>query len=262
MYLKTEAQIAKMRRAGLLVWKAHQAAAALIRPGVTTAEIDAAVERVIVEGGGVPLFKGVPGKVPFPAATCISIDEEVVHGIPGPRRLAEGEIVSIDTGVKLDGWCADAAVTHPVGAVDPKVRRLLEVTEGALRLAIQSIAGSKRWRQVAREMESYVRRAGFAVVHSLVGHHIGRELWEDPQVPNYYTTDIPDFALEPGIVIAVEPMVNAGGKGVKMQPDHWTIITRDRRPSAHFEHTLAITGRGVLVLTAGPEGQGWALDRI
>jgi methionyl aminopeptidase len=262
VYLKSEKDIAQMRRAGLLVWQAHQVAAELVRPGVTTAEIDAAVEKFIAANKAIPLFKGVPGKVPFPAVTCISVNEQVVHGIPGSRRLKEGDIVSIDIGCKLNGWCGDAAVTRPVGKIDAKKQRLLDVTEGMLRLAIELIPKRKLWSQVAREMEQYVKNAGFSVVEGLVGHGIGRDMWENPQVPNYYTLEyeaLGDFELKPGLVIAVEPMVNMGRKQVRMLSDHWTIVTEDKKPSAHFEHTIAITKQGSLVLTAGPDGKAWAM---
>jgi methionyl aminopeptidase len=261
MALKTRGQIALMRQAGLVVWEAHQEVAKLIQPGIATADIDAVVEKVILERGGIPLFKGQKGKVPFPASTCISINEEVVHGIPGSRKLQEGDVVSIDIGVKLNGWCGDAAVTYPVGEVDPEVQRLLDVTEGVLRLAIQLIGKKRRWRQVAQEMERYVKDARFAVVETLVGHTIGRELWEPPQVPNYFTSRIDDFFLKPGTVIAVEPMVAMGTKEVVVLSDQWTIVTRDHKPAAHFEHTIAVTQEGVQILTAGPDGSGWALDQ-
>lgn len=259
-YRKTADQIARMRRAGLIVWQAHQAAAAMVEPGVATADIDAAVEKTIRDAGAIPLFKGAPGKVPFPASTCISVNSEVVHGIPGPRRLKAGDIVSIDIGARLDGWCGDAAVTRPVADVTPVARRLLEVTEGTLRLAIEQIGSRKRWSQIARGMERYVHEAGFAVVEELVGHGIGRDMWERPQVPNYYTSKMSDIKLRPGVVLAVEPMVNVGTREVRLLPDYWTIVTADDSLSAHFEHTLALTPGGVEVLTAGPDGEGWALS--
>jgi methionyl aminopeptidase len=165
-------------------------------------------------------------------------------------------------GVKLDGWCADAAVTWPVGEIDAEKRKLLDITEGALRIAIDGIGRKQRWSQVAREMEAHIRAAGFGVVEEYTGHGIGREMWEDVQVPNYTNRKFErqeDFALEPGLVIAVEPMVNAGTKNFIVRPDHWTVVTADGKPSAHFEHTIAVTARGPLVLTAGPDGQGWAL---
>lgn len=259
MHLKTKSEIAHMRQAGLAVWRAHQAAAPLVRPGVATAEIDAAVDASLAASGAAPLFKGVPGKVPFPAATCISIDEEVVHGIPGPRRLKEGDVVSLDIGARLAGWCGDAAVTYPVGAVDPERARLLAATEETLRLALSLLRVKRRWREVAREMAAFVRGCGFGVVETLVGHGIGRVLWEPPEVPNCWTGNRQDFELRPGLTIAIEPMVTLGTKEVRMLADGWTIVTKDGRPSAHFEHTVAITRDGPQVLTAGPNGEGWAL---
>ncbi|MBI3840225.1 MAG: type I methionyl aminopeptidase [Planctomycetia bacterium] len=254
--LRSPREIAQMRKAGLLVWQAHQIAAALVRPGITTGEIDAAVEKFFAEHNAIPLFKGVPGKVPFPAVTCISVNEEVVHGIPGKRVLREGDIVSIDTGCKFEGWCGDSAVTHPVDKIDPQVERLLDVTRGVLELAIDLMGKRNRWSEVAGEMGTFVRDAGFAVVESFVGHGIGREMHEDPQVPNFVSAQLRrngDFALEPGLVIAVEPMVNMGTKHVKSLPDFWTQATQDSRPSAHFEHTIAMTEDGPWVLT-GPLG--------
>lgn len=261
-YLKNEKEIAQMRQAGLLVWGAHQVAAKLVKPDVTTAEIDAAVEKFIDDNHAIALFKGVPGKVPFPAVACISVNEQLVHGIPGSRVLKEGDIVSIDIGCKLNGWCGDAAVTHAVGKINPKVQRLLDITEGTLSLAIELIPKRTRWSQVAKEMEAYVKDAGFSVVEGLVGHSIGRDLWENPQVPNYFTHQyeaLGDFDLKPGVVIAIEPMVNMGSKKVKILADHWTIATHDGLPSAHFEHTIAITKKGLQVLTAGPDGKAWAI---
>lgn len=247
-----------MRRAGLVVWKALELARSIVRPGVTTAEIDQAIDRLFVAHQAIPLFKGVnnsSGKFPFPAATCISVNEEVVHGIPGPRKLQEGDVVSVDTGCKIDGWCADSAVTLPVGKISPENEKLLQITSGVLDLAIQLMAHKKRWGEVAREMETYVRDAGFSVVENFVGHGIGRELHEDPQVPNFVSTQLRrngDFDLRPGLVIAVEPMVNMGTKKVRELPDHWTQVTQDGRPSAHFEHTIAITPRGPFLITGAP----------
>ena len=254
--LRSPREIGLMRKAGLLVWQAHQLAAELVRPGVTTAEIDAAIDGYFAAQGAIPLFKGVPGVVPFPATTCISVNEEVVHGIPGPRVLVSGDIVSVDTGCKLGGWCADSAVTHPVGEVEPKVQKLLDVTKGVLGLAIELMGKKNLWSEVAGEMETYVRDAGFSVVENFVGHGIGREMHEDPQVPNFVSKQLRrngDFELRPGLVIAVEPMVNMGVKRVKGMPDHWTQVTQDGQPSAHFEHTIAMTAEGPLALTAGPE---------
>jgi methionyl aminopeptidase len=256
--LRSQREIGQMRKAGLLVWQAHQLAATLVRPNVTTGEIDAAVERFFAEHHAVPLFKGVPGKIPFPAVTCISVNDEVVHGIPGRRALREGDIVSIDTGCKYEGWCGDSAVTIAVGKIDPEVQRLLDVTKGVLELAINLMGKRSRWSEVAAEMGTFVRDAGFSVVESFVGHGIGREMHEDPQVPNFVSAQLRrngDFAIEPGLVIAVEPMVNMGSKHVKSMPDYWTQATQDGRASAHFEHTIAVTDKGPWVLT-GPPAEG------
>ncbi len=244
-----------MRKAGLLVWQSHQLVASMIQPGATTAQIDAVVERFFEEHQAVPLFKGVPGRVPFPAVTCISVNEEVVHGIPGRRELAEGDIVSIDTGCKLNGWCGDAAYTHAVGQIAPDVQKLLDVTRNVLDLAVELSGKRSLWSEVAAEMGTYVKDNGFSVVEAFVGHGIGREMHEDPQVPNFVNSRFRrrgDFQLRPGLVIAIEPMVNMGTKEVRAKPDHWTQVTADGLPSAHFEHTIAITESGPYVLTAGP----------
>ncbi|HEY2827704.1 MAG TPA: type I methionyl aminopeptidase [Pirellulales bacterium] len=254
--MRSPRELGLMRKAGLAVWGAHQAAKALVRPGITTAEIDAVIDEYFARYHAVPLFKGVPGKVPFPAATCTSVNDEVVHGIPGARRLNAGDIVSLDTGCKLNGWCGDSAYTHPVGAVSADVQRLLDVTKGVLDLAIELMAVKTRWSDVAREMGTYVRDNGFSVVENFVGHGIGRDMHEEPQVPNFVTAQLRrshDFNLEPGLVIAVEPMVNMGTKKTKTLPDHWTQVTADGRYSAHFEHTVAMTGDGPWVLTAPPQ---------
>ena len=244
-----------MRRAGLVVWGAHQVVGAMVRPGVTTGQIDLAVEQFFLAQGAESLFKGVPGKVPFPSVCCISVNDEVVHGIPGPRVLRSGDVVSVDTGCSVAGWCGDSAVTYPVGQVAPDVQRLLDCTSGVLGLAIELMGVRSRWGDVATEMAKYVRDHGFSVVENFVGHGIGKKMHEDPQVPNFCTPAFRrnhDFQLEPGLVIAVEPMVNMGTKKVRALPDHWTQVTTDGLPSAHFEHTVAITDTGPKVLTAAP----------
>jgi len=259
MNLKTKDEIQRMREAGLLLWQAHELAASLVVEGIATAEIDASVDEFITVRNAVALFKGVPGRVPYPAATCISVNEQVVHGIPSPRKLRGGDIVSIDIGLKLNGWCADAAVTHPVGAIDAQKAQLLEVTGDALRYAVGRLADQVRWSRIARAMQKRVERHGFSVVRNLVGHGIGREMWEWPEVPNYWNKNLTDFRLRPGMVLAIEPMINIGGKAVKICNDHWTIVTRDAKPSAHFEHTVAVTAEGPQVLTCGPGGEGWTI---
>ncbi len=253
--LRSPREIGLMRRAGLLVWQAHQAAARLIRPGVATGQLDAAIADVFRQHQAIPLFLGYPGKTPFPAVSCISINEEVVHGIPGDRQLADGDIVSIDTGCKLQGWCGDAAVTHAVGQIPDNAQRLLSVTGDVLNLAVKRMACCHKWSEVAREMQSFVERAGFSVVTSMVGHAIGQEMHESPQVPNYYDphwVKDEDFGLRPGVVLAVEPMVNVGGPELRHLADHWTTVTRDGSLSAHFEHTIAITRNGSRRLTGPP----------
>jgi len=258
--LRSAREIAQMRKAGLLVWRAHNLIKPMIQPDVTTGEIDATVEEFFAQHDATPLFKGVPGTVPFPAVTCISINEEVVHGIPGPRRLVEGDIVSIDTGCKLNGWCGDAAATYAVGRLSPETQRLLDVTKEVLALSIDLMGKRSHWSEVALEMQKFVRKNRFSVVEAFVGHGIGREMHEDPQVPNFVSGQLRrggDFQLVPGLVIAVEPMVNIGTKRVRTLDDYWTQVTVDGKPSAHFEHTIALTESGPEVLTCGPKGESW-----
>jgi len=261
--LRSAVEINKMRTAGLYVWHALQIAESIIRPGITTGEVDGVIERFFKDFQAVSLFKGYPGKVPFPAVTCISVNEEVVHGIPGSRKLVEGDIVGIDTGCKVAGWCADAAVTFPVGKISELKRRLLAVTQHTLDIAIRELGRCKLWSDVARKMEKHAVDNGFGVVETLVGHGIGRKLHEDPQIPNYVSAETlrqSDFPLRPGLVLAVEPMVNIGTKDVRVLRDHWTMVTTDRKPSAHFEHTLALTDSGVRILTGPPENDGECID--
>lgn len=263
--LRSEREIAKMRKAGLLVWQAHRIAESLITPGISTGEVDQAVEDFFIKAKATPLFKGFPGRVPYPAVTCMSVNDAVVHGIPNKKFLLnEGDIVSIDTGCKYDGWCGDSAWTYPVGTVSGEKQKLLEVTEHTLQIAIDMIASrAKYWSDVAGKMEKYVKSHGYHVVEDYVGHGIGREMHEEPQVPNYTSQQLriySDFKLRPGLVIAVEPMVNVGTKRVKMLSDHWTLVTTDGSPSAHFEHTIAVTKNGPALLTGPPlndEEKGW-----
>ncbi|NJB66837.1 methionyl aminopeptidase [Desulfobaculum xiamenense] len=259
MKLKNKSEIALMREAGLLLWKAHMIAAEMVEPGVTTEAIDAEVEKFILGNNATPLFKGVPGKVPFPATCCISVNEEVVHGIPSSRQLIAGDIVSIDIGLKIKGWCADCACSHGVDGLDDEKRALLDVTEECLRIAIKDIRPGEKWSKIAKKMAKHARNAGFSVVEELVGHGIGESMWELPQIPNYFSHNCEDFRIKQGMVLAVEPMINAGVKEVQTLDDHWTIVTADRRPSAHFEHTIAVTAAGAQVMTCGPNGEGWAL---
>lgn len=255
MKLKTPEQIKYMREAGLLLWETHQVAFKALAAGITTAELNGEIEEYISRRHAIPLFKGVPGVIPFPAAACISVNEEVVHGIPSSRTLRDGDIVSIDIGVKVKGWCADSAATYAVGSIDASVQALVNATEQMLREAIELLESTSRWSLIARKISRHTERAGFSIVEELVGHGIGANLWEKPQVPNFYSPHFPDFRIKPGLVIAIEPMVNMGTKQVRTAADGWTIVTRDGRPSAHFEHTVAITDDGPVVLTCGPNGE-------
>lgn len=255
--LKSPREIAAMRQAGLLVWLAHQRAAKLVRAGVTTGELNAAVRAVFAERQAEPLFLGYPGPTPFPAETCISVNEELVHGIPGPRVLRDGDIVSIDTGCRLQGWCGDAAVTHAVGQIDDRTSSLLQTTRRALDIAIGLVRPDVNWGTIAQAMEQAVVDAGFSVVTSMVGHGIGRQMHEPPQVPNYWSADWMrdnDFVLRPGMVLAIEPMVNAGLPELACLDDGWTQIAADRSRAAHFEHTVAVTRDGGRRLTGPPVG--------
>ncbi len=253
--LKSRREMRLMRAAGVIVAEAHQAAVQLIQPGVTTREIDAAVAAVFQKHGAEPLFLGFPGKVPFPAVTCTSLNEQVVHGIPGNTVLRAGDILSVDTGCRLAGWCADSAWTYAVGEVDRGKLRLMEVGQELLRVAITGLAECKLWSQVARRMESVAHQAGFSLVEQFVGHAIGREMHEPPQVPNFYEKNGKDeFEIRPGLVLAIEPMLNAGTAGVQILDDHWTAVTEDGRPSVHFEHTIAVTADGPRLITAGVGG--------
>jgi methionyl aminopeptidase len=257
--LKSEREISLMRQAGICVWQAHQLVAQAVAPSVTTAEIDAVIAEHFRRCGAEPLFMNYPhqnqGRPAFPAATCTSVNEEVVHGIPTDRQLVEGDVVSVDTGCRVNGWCGDAAVTYPIGQISPAVQKLLDVTKGTLDMAYELMHTKSRWSQVAREMAQYVHDNGFSTVECFVGHGIGRQMHEEPQVPNFLSRSLRgsgDFRLEPGLVIAVEPMVNMGTKRVKMMRDHWTQSTLDRKASAHFEHTIAMTKDGPRLLTDTP----------
>jgi methionyl aminopeptidase len=250
--LKSPREIGLMREAGKVVAEALRMCRAMAKPGVRTIDIDRAVDELYARRGVIPLFKGVPGKVPFPAATCISLNEQVVHGIPGQRVIRDGDLVKIDTACKLNGWCADAAITLIMGDVRPEWRRLVKVGEEVLEIAREEMSRKKWWSEVAQLMQQHAESAGFSVVQQYVGHGIGRTMHENPQVPNYVSREVKkqDFRLEEGLVLAVEPMLNMGRPETYTLRDHWTVVTRDGMPSVHVEHTLAITKDGVQVVTA------------
>lgn len=259
--LKTPAQIEKMREAGRIVAQALDMVGKLAAPGVTTKELDTAVEELIIRAGGIPLFKDYPAHSPvvsaFPASICASVNEQVVHGIPSERELQDGDIISIDIGVELDGWCGDAAKTFAIGDVSKKVRKLLEVTESSLMKAVEQSRPGRKLRDVGGAVQKEVERNGFSVVKQFVGHGIGQDMHEAPQIPNYVPGPrerldghFPDCVLRAGMVLAIEPMVNMGRSEVLVdRRDGWTVYTKDRTWSAHFEHSVAVTENGPYILT-------------
>lgn len=254
--LKNPEQIEQMRRAGRIVHEALRRCTEACKPGATTEQVDAQAQALLDETGAMGLFKNYPTYNPgegFPACTCISINEEVVHGIPGSRVIRDGDIVSIDFGCRVDGWCGDSATTVLVGNVAPNVRTLCQTTEHVLDIARQNIKPGRKWSQVARLMESYAEKAGFGVVKDFVGHGIGRTMHEEPKVPNFVSRDLlaNDIELRPGLVMAIEPMCCLGTERVKVLEDGWTVVTTDRQPAAHYEHTIAVTENGCEVLTDG-----------
>jgi len=218
---------------------------AMVRPGVTTAELDRAAEKFIRSQGGVPTFKGFRG---FPGSICTSPNSMVVHGIPGPHKLEEGDIISVDIGVTLDGWVADGASTIPVGEIDETTERLLKVTRESLDLAAAQMVPGNRVGDVSNAVQTHAEAAGFSIIRSLVGHGIGQEMHEEPQIPNYGTAGRGP-GIEAGMVFAIEPMVNAGGPEVYMDDDGWSVYSEDGSMAAHFEFTVAATDDGPRILT-------------
>jgi methionyl aminopeptidase len=254
--LKSSRELGLMREAGKIVAEALCMCRAMCKPGVRTIEIDRAVDALYAKYGALPLFKGYPGpnpKIPFPASTCISLNEQVVHGIPGQREVREGDLVKLDTACKLNGWCADAAITVMVGNVRPERRRLVETAEHVLKIAAEEMGKRRWWSEVAGAVQRHAETAGYTLVEQYVGHGIGRIMHENPQVPNYVSREMRkhDFRLEPGLVLAVEPMLNMGKNDTRVLADQWTVVTRDGLPSVHVEHTLALTNAGVQVITEG-----------
>jgi len=243
--LKTKDEIEIMRRAGAVVARTLDMVGEKIRPGMTTLELDTLIEDFIRSEGSIPAFKGHQG---FPGSACISINEEVVHGIPGPREIKEGDIVSVDVGSIVEGFYGDSARTFAVGEISDEKRKLMDCTLKSLMSAIDKARNGNRLGQVSATVQKIVEEQGYGVVRRLVGHGIGRDLWEEPQVPNFGSpTDGPSLKI--GMVIAIEPMVNVGTYEVKTLNDGWTTVTADGQPSAHFEHTVAITDNGPDILT-------------
>jgi len=247
-----------MHEAGRIVAEMLAACRAAVRPGVTTGELDRIAADVLRRHGAMSNFKGygVPVLPPFPGVICTSVNEQVVHGIPGKRRLKEGEILSIDAGAIVEGWHADAAITVPVGEVSAQAAKLIAVTDEALRRAIGAAVVGKRLGDIGAAVQRFVEAQGFTVVRNYVGHGIGRAMHEEPQVPNYGAPER-GLQIKEGLCIAIEPMVNVGGAQTRTLPDQWTVVTADGSLSAHFEHTLWCTAAGPVVLTA-PKGQAAA----
>lgn len=243
--LKSDQELARMRRAGRIVAQAHALVAEIIRPGITTLELDRAVADFLQQAGAVSTFLGYHG---YPAHICTSVNEQVVHGIPGPYRLKEGDIVSVDIGVSIDGYCGDSAWTYPVGEVSEEARRLLEVAEKSLQAGIAKAVVGARLSDVSHAIQTVVEEASFSVVRDFVGHGIGRQMHEPPQVPNYGPPG-KGPRLRAGMTLAIEPMVNQGTYEVEVLADQWTVVTKDGKLSAHFEHTVAITENGPEILT-------------
>ncbi|HEY8342027.1 MAG TPA: type I methionyl aminopeptidase [Calditerricola sp.] len=243
--LKSETELKIMREAGRIVAETHRLLAKAIRPGVTTKELDEMAEDYIRRRGAIPSFKGYNG---FPASICASVNDELVHGIPSDRKLKEGDIISIDIGAQLDGYHGDSAWTYAVGDISDEAKRLLRVTEESLYRGIAQVRPGARLSDISHAIQTHVEAAGFSVVREYVGHGIGQSLHEEPQIPNYGPPGRGP-RLKPGMVLAIEPMVNAGQRYVRTREDNWTVVTVDGSLCAHFEHTVAVTDSGYEILT-------------
>jgi methionyl aminopeptidase len=250
---RNAAELDKMRRSGLLVYEILQKLREMVAEGVTTQELEAAAEKMMKDAGAKPAFKGYYTQAAgskYPFVLCTSVNDEIVHGMPSAKRkLKKGDIVSIDTGVQLDGYYGDSAITVPVGEVDEPVQRLLNVTRESLELAIEKARAGNRLFDICGTVEKHVTSNGFSVVREMVGHGIGTSLHEEPQIPNYVDRRNENPRLRPGMVLAIEPMVNLGKPDMKIRSDRWTAVTKDGSYSAHFEHCVAITDNGPWVLT-------------
>ena len=248
--LKTPAEIAVMRKASQIVAEILEELAAKVRPGVTTGELDALAEELTLKKGARPAFKGYkPGDVVYPKTLCVAVNEEIVHGIPGGRKLKEGEIIGLDFGVVYQGFYGDSARTVPVGQISESAKRLLKVTREALYAGIAQAKAGNRISDIGRAVQEVAESAGFSVVTDFAGHGIGRRLHEEPQVPNYFRAGMPNPRLREGMALAIEPMVNEGSPDLEILSDGWTAVTADGKLSAHFEHSIAITDNGPEILS-------------
>jgi methionyl aminopeptidase len=246
--IKSEQELVTLREAGRINAKALDAVHHLIRPGVTTAELDAAAEEVIRKHGATPTFKGYPGPYPYPASICVSINEQLVHGIPGKRKLQAGDIVSIDCGSTFEGFVGDSAFTLGVGEISPVARRLIEVTEHALYVGISKMRANNRVGDVSAAIQEFAESSGFYVTREYTGHGVGRQMHEGPQVPNYGIAGRGQI-LRQGMTIALEPMLLVGTSQTRVLPDQWTVVSADDSLTAHWEHSVAITEGDALILT-------------
>ena len=244
--LKTAHEIGLMARAGRLLASVLPPLEEACKPGVRTADLDRIADKLIRDGGAIPGFLGYHG---FPKSICVSINDEAVHGIPGNRKVAAGDVVSLDLGLVLDGFWADVGITVGVGKISKEADRLIKITKEALYVGIAKAQPGGYLGDISSAIQNHVEKASFSVIRQFVGHGIGRQMHEDPQVPNFGTPGTPP-RLKPGMTLAIEPMVNAGSHEVYMKPDDWTICTVDGALSAYFEHTVAITDKGPLILTA------------
>jgi methionyl aminopeptidase len=250
---KSPAELEKMYRAGQIVYGALAQMRTMVKPGISTKDLDEFAEAYTIEHKAKPAFKGYRG---YPGSVCTSINQEVVHGIPSAaRKLKEGDILSMDFGVELDGYFGDAALTVPVGKVSPAREKLLRVTRESLEQAIDKVRPGNRLGDVSAAVQQWVEKSGFSVVREFVGHGIGTKMHEDPQLPNYGSAGHGP-KLQEGMVLAIEPMVNTGGPGVRVLADDWTAVTTDGSDSAHFEHTVAVTKDGPWILTRPKEAAG------
>ncbi len=243
--IKSNKEIEKMRKAGSITAGAILAAGEALRPGMTTHELDRVVEKYITSHGAKPGFKGYGG---FPAAACISVNDEVIHGIPGPRKIMEGDIVSVDTGAYIDGYHGDSCKTFACGKISDEVQALLDSTEQSLYVAIEMAKPGVRIGDIGAAIQKYNEDRGFSVVREFVGHGLGRDLHEDPEVPNFGRPGR-GVRLQAGMVICIEPMINMGSPAIKVMDDKWTVKTQDGKWSAHFEHAIAITQTGAVILS-------------
>ena len=243
--IKSKPEVELMRKAGDLVFRTLNLVCDAAKPGITTKELDTMAEEFIRSEGAEPAFKGY---MDYPATLCVSINDEVVHGIPGGRKLEEGQIVSIDVGVRINGWYGDSARTVRIGTISDEAERLMKTTEEALQAGIQQARAGNRLGDISSAVQTFVEKNGYSVVRDLVGHGIGRRMHEEPQVPNFGEPHT-GVELASGMVLAIEPMVNVGGATIKFDADKWTVRTADGSLSAHFEHTVAITDNGPDILT-------------